>query len=178
MGQAATTELEGSSLMAEKRFLDFLDRIDGGGMGQSGDTFEGGGLLSMLGNVFASPYGSKDPERRAARQAFYGSDQIGGEPMAASGFNSAPVRTPVSPARDPYDMMENRYGPQAGSSLPPELEASYSPLSRLEVYNQAMSTVPAMLNGTEVADMYRNFVLSGGAMPFNAFMQQQYQAIR
>ena len=112
--------------MAEKRFLDFLDRIDGGGMGQSGDTLEGGGLLSMLGNVFASPYGSRDPERRAARQAFYGSDQIGGEPMAASGFNSAPVRTPVSPARDPYDMMENRYGPQAGSPLPPELEASYT----------------------------------------------------
>jgi len=78
--------------MAEKRFLDFLDRIDGGGMGQSGDTFEGGGLLSMLGNVFASPYGSKDPERRARRDAFY-AGQMGGEPMAASGFNSAPVRT-------------------------------------------------------------------------------------
>ena len=73
--------------MAERKFLDFLDRIDGGGMGQSGDTFEGGGLLSMLGNLFASPYGSEDPERRARRDAFYG-----GEPMAASGFNPAPVR--------------------------------------------------------------------------------------
>ena len=135
--------------MAEKRFLDFLDRIDGGGMGQSGDTFEGGGLLSMLGNVFASPYGSQNPERRARRDAFY-AGQMGGEPMAASGFNPAPVRTanqraptlsttyererlnpptaftPVSPARDPYDMRENRYGPQAGPSLPPELEASYT----------------------------------------------------
>lgn len=78
--------------MAEKRFLDFLDRIDGGGMGQSGDTFEGGGLLSMLGNLFASPYGSEDPERRARRDAFY-AGQMGGEPMAASGFNPAPVRT-------------------------------------------------------------------------------------
>ena len=78
--------------MAEKRFLDFLDRIDGGGMGQSGDTFEGGGLLSMLGNLLASPYGSEDPERRARRDAFY-AGQMGGEPMAASGFNPAPVRT-------------------------------------------------------------------------------------
>jgi hypothetical protein len=76
--------------MAEKRFLDFLDRIDGGGMGQSGDTFEGGGLLSMLGNLLASPYGSEDPERRARRDAFY-AGQMGGEPMAASGFNSAPM---------------------------------------------------------------------------------------
>lgn len=74
--------------MAERKFLDFLDRIDGGGMGQSGDTFEGGGLLSMLGNLLASPYGSKDPERRARRDAFYG-----GEPMAATGFNPTPVRT-------------------------------------------------------------------------------------
>lgn len=190
--------------MAEKRFLDFLDRIDGGGMGQSGDTFEGGGLLSMLGNVFASPYGSRDPERRARRDAFY-AGQIGGEPMDASGFNSASVRTaselaptppttyererlnpptaftPVSPARDPYDMQENRYGPQAGASLPPALEASYTGRPdnpKLNDFNQAMSTVPAMLIGTEVAEMYRNFVLSGGAMPFNAFMQQQYQAIQ
>lgn len=113
--------------MAEKRFLDFLDRIDGGGMGQSGDTFEGGGLLSMLGNLLASPYGSEDPERRARRDAFY-AGQMGGEPMAASGFNPAPVRTAseLSPARDPYDMQENRYIPRAGSSLPPELEASYT----------------------------------------------------
>jgi hypothetical protein len=118
--------------MAEPRFLDFLDRIDGGGKGQSGDTFEGGGLLSMLGNLFASPYGAKNPERRARRDAFYA-----GSPMAATGFDpsfsqgdKSPVRTvsemrpdvlrqgqqpsafeALSPARDPYDMMENRYGP-------------------------------------------------------------------
>lgn len=103
--------------MAEKQFLDFLDRIDGGGMGQSGATFEGGGLLSTLGNLVASPYGSEDPERRAARQAFYGSDQIGGEPI-----NSAPVR----PASALTTASPTPYGPQAGSSLPPELEASYT----------------------------------------------------
>ena len=32
-------------MMEKKRFLDFLDRLDGGGAGQMGDKFEGGGLL-------------------------------------------------------------------------------------------------------------------------------------
>ncbi len=106
--------------MAERKFLDFLDRIDGGGMGQSGDTFEGGGLLSMLGNLFASPYGSQDPERRARRDAFYA-----GEPMAATGFNPTPVRTAgeMSTGGDPrpsvlrQGMQPAPYQPQAQSPL-------------------------------------------------------------
>ena len=138
--------------MAEKRFLDFLDRIDGGGMGQSGDTFEGGGLLSMLGNLFASPYGSQNPDRRARRDAFYAGQM--GEPMAASGFNSTPVRTvgemrpkppteaeriglnppsaydALSPARDPYDMMENRYGPAQTS--PAQTSPARDPYDMME----------------------------------------------
>jgi len=57
--------------VAEKKFLDFLDRFDGGGMGKSGEKFEGGGLLSMLGNLFADPYGSDDKARMASRDAFY-----------------------------------------------------------------------------------------------------------
>ena len=71
-------------MMKEKRFLDFLDMFDGGGAGQMGDKFEGGGLLSAIGNAFGSPYGSEDPERRASRQAFYGSDNIGGAPMTSA----------------------------------------------------------------------------------------------
>lgn len=50
--------------MADGKFLDFFDMIDGGGAGQMGDKFEGGGLLSLLGNMLASPYGSQDEERR------------------------------------------------------------------------------------------------------------------
>lgn len=38
-----------------KRFTGLLDMLDGGGAGQSGDKFEGGGLLSMLGNLFMKP---------------------------------------------------------------------------------------------------------------------------
>jgi len=58
--------------MAERKFLDFLDMFDGGGAGQMGDKFEGGGLISALGNLVASPYGSQDEERKKARMAFYG----------------------------------------------------------------------------------------------------------
>lgn len=55
--------------MAQREFLDFVDRFNGGGMGKSGDKFEGGGLLSLLANAFATPYGSKD---RAKEEALAG----------------------------------------------------------------------------------------------------------
>jgi hypothetical protein len=37
----------------------FNDMIDGGGKGASGQSFEGGGLLSMIANMIASPRGSQ-----------------------------------------------------------------------------------------------------------------------
>jgi hypothetical protein len=37
----------------------FNDMIDGGGAGQSGQSFEGGGLLSMIANMIAKPRGSQ-----------------------------------------------------------------------------------------------------------------------
>ena len=93
-------------MMKEKRFLDFLDMFDGGGAGQMGDKFEGGGLLSAIGNAFGSPYGSEDPERMAARQAFYNSDNIGGGPMTSAppvgtvgDGMSIPMTTAQAPAR-------------------------------------------------------------------------------
>jgi len=53
-----------------KRFNSIVDMFDGGGAGQSGDKFEGGGLLSMLGNLFAKPYEAQDRvEQIAARTA-------------------------------------------------------------------------------------------------------------
>lgn len=58
------TDLKGN------RFTGLLDMIDGGGGGKSGDRFEGGGLLSMLGNLFAKPYEAQQRvEDIAARAA-------------------------------------------------------------------------------------------------------------
>jgi hypothetical protein len=47
--------------MADARFLNFIDMINGGGAGRAGSRFEGGGLLSMLGNALGiRPYGYED----------------------------------------------------------------------------------------------------------------------
>lgn len=42
------------------KYLNFLDMIDGGGAGRSGDTFQGGGLLSQIANANFKPYGYGD----------------------------------------------------------------------------------------------------------------------
>ena len=52
-----------------KRFLGFMDMIDGGGAQATGDKFEGGGIFSALANLIATPYGSEDAGRRASREA-------------------------------------------------------------------------------------------------------------
>lgn len=48
-------------------FTGLLDMVDGGGAGQAGDKFVGGGLLSMLGNLFAKPYQAQDNVERIAK---------------------------------------------------------------------------------------------------------------
>ena len=52
--------------MAERKFLDFLDMIDGGGMGAFGDEFQGGGLLSLIGNALFQPMGYRERQRAMA----------------------------------------------------------------------------------------------------------------
>ena len=83
--------------MADGKFLDFFDMIDGGGAGQMGDKFEGGGLLSMLGNMLASPYGSQDEERRQRLMKMRGLlDAVG------SGSTTGGDFTPPVTHQDPY----------------------------------------------------------------------------
>lgn len=86
--------------MAERKFLDFLDRIDGGGAGQSGDQFEGGGLLSLLGNLAAgiTPYGSEDERRAAARAKFYEGQSGMDAPMPTTAGGMAPTAASLSAA--------------------------------------------------------------------------------
>lgn len=78
--------------MAEKKFLDFLDRFDGGGMGKSGGEFEGGGLLSMLGNLLFDPYGSDDEDRMASRNQFYNAQGNAVAPPSLLAPKSAPAQ--------------------------------------------------------------------------------------
>ena len=58
----------GGKAATGKRFTGLLDMLDGGGAGASGGKFEGGGLLSALGNLFAKPLEAQDKvEEIAAR---------------------------------------------------------------------------------------------------------------
>lgn len=42
------------------QFLNLMDMFDGGGAGRAGDRFEGGGLMSFLGNSMMRPAGYED----------------------------------------------------------------------------------------------------------------------
>jgi len=66
-GLGAINALRGGRDGAGPRFTGLMDMLDGGGAGQSGDRFEGGGLLSMLGNLFAKPLEAQDNVERIAR---------------------------------------------------------------------------------------------------------------
>ena len=118
--------------MADRaKFLDFLDMIDGGGAGQRGDQFEGGGIFSMLANLMPiNPYGSEDPTRRRARDAFYGG-LLGDSPDTVSAAEAAAtpsvVRQDVSgvrptvmvgsmPAAQTNRMMDVKVVPTSGPS--------------------------------------------------------------
>lgn len=70
--------------MAEKRFLDFMDRFDGGGMMATGDKFEGGGLLSMLANLFATPRGSEDRAKQETMTGLLGQTSPPMRPTSAA----------------------------------------------------------------------------------------------
>jgi len=65
-GLGAINALRGGRDGTGPRFTGLLDMLDGGGAGQSGDRFEGGGLLSMLGNLFAKPIEAQERVERIA----------------------------------------------------------------------------------------------------------------
>ena len=49
----------------EQKYINFADMFDGGGSGATGDKFEGGGILSMIANMLATPHGSADRQPTA-----------------------------------------------------------------------------------------------------------------
>ena len=115
--------------MAKKRkFLDFLDMIDGGGAGKMGDEFEGGGLLSAFANMAASPYGSEDETRRKARQDFYSSQNIGVGPQVGSARVMRPMARPAAPVS--FADMEGQYSSAPASSYAPAAQTALAPIDQ------------------------------------------------
>ena len=101
--------------MAEKKFLDFLDRFDGGGMGKSGEKFEGGGLLSTIANALATPYGSED-RMRDAMQA----QRPMARPAGGFGNGAANSATPTPQQLSPLEM----FGGQQPAPYSPPVQGS------------------------------------------------------
>lgn len=68
-GLGALNAMRGGRDGTGPRFTGLMDMLDGGGAGQSGDKFEGGGLLSMLGNLFMKPIQAQQNVEQIATRA-------------------------------------------------------------------------------------------------------------
>jgi len=123
-----------------KPYVDFLDYIDGGGAGQTGNSFQGGGLFSALANLFATPYGSEDRARRAQRRQALGLLDTAAAPAQAKVKPGAPFAPRTAPPARNITM----------SVLPPPYKAPpYDPARMLE-FNQPPARLPAHLTGPKV----------------------------
>ena len=132
--------------MDQKQYLNFRDMIDGGGAGAAGREFQGGGLLSMLGNLFARPLGSDAMQRPPERPAMPNMTPAtllqppaptGQTPPAPTGQsplemfggqapNSSPIPRPAPTGQSPLEM----FGGQAPNSSPiPPSEQAPTPMS-------------------------------------------------
>lgn len=54
--------------MQNGSFLNFKDMFDGGGMGKAGSQFQGGGLLSDIGNALFKPFGQGQRMQQAMQE--------------------------------------------------------------------------------------------------------------
>ena len=83
---------------AGDRISALIDMINGGGPGRSGGTFEGGGILSLLANAVAKPYGSV---RERPGHTPMGATAAPMEVLpVATGAGVEPVETSVLPATE------------------------------------------------------------------------------
>ena len=87
-----------------KRFKNIVDMFDGGGAGQSGDKFEGGGLLSMLGNLFAKPVEAQDRVEQIAARTAMRNAPVAPAAQLSSRLDTKGI-TPTTPALGGEDLL-------------------------------------------------------------------------
>lgn len=128
-----------------EQYRDFMDMIDGGGAGKMGDRFEGAGLLSLLANVFAKPYGSEDEERRKRLMQSRGVLDMAAPPAPPA---AAPVKrvAQLSPRLDTKGMTPARPAPAP----------SYATMPMGEVGRGVAPNPLANMPATNFMDMMRN----------------------
>jgi hypothetical protein len=87
----------------------FNDMIDGGGAGQSGQSFEGGGLLSMIANMIAKPRGSQQGQPEQAMGGLLSPQARPQMPMQAQPMQPQFPNTPPPgfqpPTQNPHPQM-------------------------------------------------------------------------
>lgn len=86
-------------------YSSFRDMIDGGGAGASGSEFQGGGLLSLLANLFATPLGSEQMTRPQARPQM-GMPDMGPVPTP-SAIDAPPLTGPAGGPPPPTPMQDD-----------------------------------------------------------------------
>lgn len=174
------------------KYIDFMDMIDGGGPGKMGGKFEGGGLLSLLANAVASPYGSEDEERRKRLMQMRGlldassPAAITTTPTPTTVTPPAAPRTAPAPSYATMDMGEAGRGANLGyplQNIPPAYDyGGNRPMMPMpEGVPSAMTS--AMTNPAQdfMLQMVRENVMSMfPTMPVeeqNMRIQQEYQRL-
>lgn len=115
----------------QKGYLNFIDMINGGGMGATGPKFEGGGLLSMLGNALGiAPYGSR--ERQEADKAALANmaANMATQPVQRAYSGRGSYGMPEDPraiAADVMSALKPGMGAITQTTLPPAQQPSYDP---------------------------------------------------
>lgn len=135
------------------QYINLLDMFDGGGAGRSGDTFQGGGLLSALGNTMMRPAGYQN-------RMLNNKNGTGRAVMSA--VNEITGRTPdgsVRPQRRNADVPDNFYNNPRGEM---------NGMSSIETLNLPVD--PAM--AAPMQDANSDLVgLDADAMNFQNFLQ-------
>jgi hypothetical protein len=146
--------------MDQKQYRDLKDMIDGGGAGQMGDTFQGGGLLSILANAFAKPYGSEDPVRKRERMKAFGllGDDI-------------PKPVQVQPVMRTRRQVVPTYGADAGMAATNRaMNMPYNQTQAMPGYNTPAPNPVAEMPATSFMDKMRTAPKSQ-PVPFGGYQQ-------
>lgn len=106
--------------MDQKRFLGLMDMIDGGGMGRSGQTFEGGPLSGFLNALGVRPRGYFDRlEAEQAMPALLPRPAPAARPMQNKSTEELVAMIEAALARSGYaDMQKSVYAPGAITTTP------------------------------------------------------------
>ena len=163
-------------------YTSIKDMFDGGGAGKSGAKFEGGGVLSAIGNAVARPYGSRErgePDMRTgvlgfARDAVNGGgwgasgETFQGGPfggMIGAGLNAIGVR-PMGYAERGQQLMNDamaRVAAQAAQSRP--TATSYAPMTSPRPPMRGAPVAPVTVSSLGDIDALRAEMMRMGLLP-------------